>query len=32
VTIPQLLEMQAQEESAVTAVSPVVTNHENQDH
>ncbi|WP_322746379.1 polysaccharide deacetylase family protein, partial [Nostoc sp. LEGE 12450] len=32
VTIPQLLEMQAQEESAVTAVSPVITNHEHPDH
>ncbi|WP_392482914.1 polysaccharide deacetylase family protein [Nostoc sp. C110] len=32
VTIPQLLEMQAQEESAVTPVSAVVTNHEHPDH
>ncbi|QSJ15524.1 polysaccharide deacetylase family protein [Nostoc sp. UHCC 0702] len=28
VTIPELLQMQAQQESLVTAVSPVVTNHE----
>ncbi|BAZ52876.1 polysaccharide deacetylase [Nostoc sp. NIES-4103] len=28
VTIPELLQMQAQEQSLVTAVSPVVTNHE----
>ena len=32
VTIPQLLEMQAQEESAVTAVSSVTTSHEHPNH
>ena len=32
VTIPQLLEMQAQEESAVTAVSSVTINHEHPNH
>ncbi|WP_375511477.1 polysaccharide deacetylase family protein [uncultured Nostoc sp.] len=32
VTIPQLLKMQAQEESAVTAVSSVTTNHEHPNH
>ncbi|WP_196527672.1 polysaccharide deacetylase family protein [Nostoc commune] len=32
VTIPQLLEIQAQEQSAVTAVSSVTTNHEHPNH
>ncbi|BBD68381.1 polysaccharide deacetylase [Nostoc commune NIES-4072] len=32
VTIPQLLEMQAKEESAVTAASSVTTNHEHPNH
>lgn len=32
VTIPQLLEMQAQEQSAVTAVSSVTTSHEHPNH
>ncbi|MEH2350903.1 MAG: polysaccharide deacetylase family protein [Nostoc sp.] len=32
VTIPQLLEMQAQEEKAATAASALVTNHEHPDH
>ncbi|MEH1870754.1 polysaccharide deacetylase family protein [Nostoc sp.] len=32
VTIPQLLEMQAKEQSAVTAVSSVTTNHEHPNH
>ena len=32
VTIPQLLEIQAQEQSVVTAVSPVVISHEHPNH
>lgn len=32
VTVPQLLEMQAKEESAVTAAPPVATNHEHSIH
>ncbi|MEH1792668.1 MULTISPECIES: polysaccharide deacetylase family protein [unclassified Nostoc] len=32
VTVPQLLEMQAKEENALTALPPVATNHEHSNH